>query len=235
MAIFGNRKKVGLHLAISSPIARAALTLGELSATRETPIASLPSTYDDIPKRPMTSDGSPKETRALPGHLSLRPTDSTMHRALVRSTSHTHLPSKKICSPNNSPTRYVDDAPQPSSDIGALDVEQQEDLFLHNIISDKFNSIITLIDGERLNDHDIDLGLPQNLALWQIQEPAYTNQNPPESDHPKITKSSINFTLQFSSGNYFSKVYLYVNSRLPPHLPPIKLYACLINTVFDIY
>lgn len=30
--------------------------------------------------------------------------------------------------------------------------------------------------------------------------------------------------------NYFSKVYLYANSRLPPHLPILKLYvhiACL--------
>ena len=41
-----------------------------------------------------------------------------------------------------------------------------------------------------------------------------------------MTAKSVNgvITSAITSTNYFDKVYLYANSRLPPNLPPLRLY-----------
>ncbi|CAI7660394.1 unnamed protein product [Penicillium viridicatum] len=47
---------------------------------------------------------------------------------------------------------------------------------------------------------------------------------PPRSDERKDRRSERKGKKPTGSVDYFSKVYLYANSRLPPHLPPLKFY-----------
>ncbi|KAH8719298.1 Alpha/Beta hydrolase protein [Phaeosphaeriaceae sp. PMI808] len=65
---------------------------------------------------------------------------------------------------------------------------------LYDVITSKFDNVINCIDGERFS------GKEQDLLIY---------------DDPQHKPSG---------SNHFSKVWLYSNSRLPPHQPPFKVY-----------
>ncbi|KAF2100637.1 alpha/beta-hydrolase [Rhizodiscina lignyota] len=84
---------------------------------------------------------------------------------------------------------------------------------LCELISSKFDSVISRIDEEIFGEDDLIIytypplhGPAASLQLQRSLSPSRANASPE------------------SSSNYFSKVWLYSNSRLPPYLPPIKLY-----------
>ena len=97
---------------------------------------------------------------------------------------------------------------------------------LYDLISSKFNTIVTLIDGERFSGDERELVVyPPPLPLWQQeqQESGYTDRDLFKGKSKGVVNNKISTALV--STNYFAKVNLYANSRLPPNLPPMKLYV----------
>lgn len=94
---------------------------------------------------------------------------------------------------------------------------------LCDVISSKFDAIITLIDGERFSGDERELAVHSPpLPIWQQQqESGSAVRNIPKGKSKGMVNNSISSVLV--STNYFAKVNLYANSRLPPDLPPMKL------------
>ena len=92
---------------------------------------------------------------------------------------------------------------------------------LCDLISSKFDSVITLIDGDKFN------GDERELVVHQAPQPMWPQAQ--ESDRALMksgkSKGMVNNSVSTAliSANYFAKVNLYANSRLPPNLPPMKL------------
>jgi len=94
---------------------------------------------------------------------------------------------------------------------------------LCDLISSKFDAVITLIDGERFSGDERELAvLPPTQPMWQQQqETGYTNRDMPRGKSKGMVNNSVSSAL--TSTNYFAKVNLYANARLPPNFPPLKL------------
>lgn len=107
-------------------------------------------------------------------------------------------------------------------------------------IRTRFDSVMTLIDCESLSGHEKSLFLcqeptPQNsLVPYNPQPPIEPAENTDRAlgfgkkrsgDQKKKAQSSQTAHVAASvvSGNYFSKVELYANSKLPMNLPPLRL------------
>ena len=94
---------------------------------------------------------------------------------------------------------------------------------LCDLITSKFNEIITLIDGERFsgNEGELVVHQPHPQPMWQQEQPRNANKEIVKGKSKGMVNNSISSAL--TSTNYFAKVNLYANSRLPPNLPPLKL------------
>lgn len=101
---------------------------------------------------------------------------------------------------------------------------------LYDQLSAKFDDVMTAIDRDRY------IGNEKDLFIWQpdpdiggpASEPSstdrgFTKKPKKERDHSKGQPGAIASTV--ISSNYFSKVELYANSRLPMDLPPLRLYV----------
>ena len=94
---------------------------------------------------------------------------------------------------------------------------------LYELISSKFNSVVTSIDGERFSGDE--------KELWVYQPPSQFNElqvvraKEGKKKAKPTSKGDTGFPIatNIASANYFSKINLYSNSRLPLDLPPIKL------------
>jgi hypothetical protein len=97
---------------------------------------------------------------------------------------------------------------------------------LYKLISSKLDAVVTLIDGEKFSGDEKD--------LWVSHPP--TRQNPERhrgaagEDNFKgrqrlkhTDDTSCPIATAIVKTNYFAKVNIYANSRLPPDLPPVKL------------
>lgn len=85
----------------------------------------------------------------------------------------------------------------------------------------RFNNVMTLIDHEKLCGNECD------LFSWHSSPPAQQqSQDKAFGKSSKRTKHKDKGHIATSvvSGNYFSKVELYANSKLPADLPPLALY-----------
>ncbi|KAH7346949.1 Alpha/Beta hydrolase protein [Pyrenochaeta sp. MPI-SDFR-AT-0127] len=90
---------------------------------------------------------------------------------------------------------------------------------LCDIISSKFDSVMTSIDDERFS------GKEQDLMIYNDQLQQSPNSSPPPEASRGQAPNDVYPMLGGDKGsNHFSKVWLYSNSRLPPHLPPFKVY-----------
>ncbi|KAI9711992.1 MAG: hypothetical protein M1820_001700 [Bogoriella megaspora] len=78
-------------------------------------------------------------------------------------------------------------------------------------ISSRFNEVITSMDGQTFSGHDRELAI-------QLDAP-----RDPHSKSRSASEGNVVSTAT-QSKNYFSKVWQYGNARLPPHLPPLKVY-----------
>jgi hypothetical protein len=97
---------------------------------------------------------------------------------------------------------------------------------LCDLISSKFDAVITLIDGERFSGDERELAVlapPQPMWQQQQQETGYTEREVVRGKSKGMVNNSVSTAL--TSTNYFAKVNLYANSRLPTNLPPMKLYV----------
>jgi hypothetical protein len=92
---------------------------------------------------------------------------------------------------------------------------------LCDLISSKLDSVITLIDQGRFTGDERELVIyPPPQPMLQQQTP-YTERGISKGKSKGIVNDSVSSAL--TSTNYFAKVHLYANSRLPPNLPPLKL------------
>ncbi|KAF1847296.1 alpha/beta-hydrolase [Cucurbitaria berberidis CBS 394.84] len=92
---------------------------------------------------------------------------------------------------------------------------------LCDIISTKFDSVMTSIDDERFSGKEQDLMIYNN----QSQESSGSGVPLGEASSRGQAPNDVYPMLGGDKGsNHFSKVWLYSNSRLPPHLPPFKVY-----------
>lgn len=100
-------------------------------------------------------------------------------------------------------------------------------------IYERFDDVLTCIDRERYTGNESELFLCQPDAgssttqvatRGQIDGRPKKNQSSGKKgrDHPKCQTTAV--AAGILSGNYFAKVELYANSRLPMNLPPLKLY-----------
>ncbi|KAF2434409.1 alpha/beta-hydrolase [Tothia fuscella] len=80
-------------------------------------------------------------------------------------------------------------------------------------ISSKFDSVITCMDEEKFSGDERDL---------QIYQPG-SGPHQVYADSSRSTSQTVS-TIASTSTNHFAKVWSYSNSRLPPYLPPLKLY-----------
>jgi hypothetical protein len=90
---------------------------------------------------------------------------------------------------------------------------------LCDVISNKFDAVINSIDGECFS------GKEQDLLIYEGQQQTSSTLSPPPGE---VRNSAPNAARQMvgkeKGSNHFQKVWLYSNSRLPPHLPPFKVY-----------
>jgi hypothetical protein len=95
---------------------------------------------------------------------------------------------------------------------------------LYELISSEFNTIITLIDQERFSGDERELVAFQPQPTWQQeQDTGYTDRDLFKGKSKGVVNNKISTALV--STNYFAKVNLYANSKLPPNLPPMKLFV----------
>lgn len=99
---------------------------------------------------------------------------------------------------------------------------------------ERFNDVLTCIDRERYAGNESELFLcepdseggpsAKEIAIrGQMGDRPKKNQSgKKDRDHLKCQTTAV--AASMLSGNYFAKVDLYANSRLPMNLPPFKLY-----------
>lgn len=90
---------------------------------------------------------------------------------------------------------------------------------LCDTISSKFDAVINSIDGERFSGQEQDLMIYDNL-----QQSSPNTSPPPGEPHNQAPNPARQMVGKEKGSNHFNKVWLYSNSRLPPHLPPLKVY-----------
>lgn len=104
-----------------------------------------------------------------------------------------------------------------------------------NQIGDCFNDVLTQIDRDRCagNERNLFTYRPDSASdssssstevatRGQLGKPKKTQSSHKGHDAPKGQTTAV--AASVLSGNYFAKVELYANSRLPMNLPPLKLY-----------
>jgi hypothetical protein len=90
---------------------------------------------------------------------------------------------------------------------------------LCEVISNKFDAVINSIDGEQFSGQEQDL-----LIYDNSQQTSQTSSPPPGESRDQAPNPARQMVGKEKGSNHFSKVWLYSNSRLPPHLPPFKVY-----------
>lgn len=221
MAIFSRKRGATLTVP-TSPLTQSTPRLDQLFNAQEASAVSAHSSWSMVPPRPRTADGASQHQAAI-GKGYLAPPTGHRHR-LSHSLSKIGLSSMTnlLASDNPESTPGTQGV-----DLGVPATQQQEAMegpSLRSIISAKFNAVVTLIDGERFSGDEADLTLSQSqLPAWH-QEAGYTSHEVSKGKSKESAKNA-KLSLEFSNANYFSKVYLYANSRLPRSLPPMKLYA----------
>ena len=111
------------------------------------------------------------------------------------------------------PERPVDDTffeqQRPSPDAIAHEA-------LRDLISTKFDSVITSIDGEQFGGDEQELFIQDDAQSGIRGGWGFGSRQVSRGANRAITTAVI-------GTNYFAKVNLYANSKLPPNLPPLQL------------
>ena len=159
-----------------------------------------------LPQRPLQSLHSPSHT-LLPISSSPPPPPATTNG----------FPTASLVSPLTRPAfdpqRHVDDIfveqHRPSAETIAHEA-------LRDIISTKFDSVITSIDGEQFGGDEQELFVQDDIQSGIRGGWGLASRQVSRGANRAITTAVV-------GTNYFAKVNLYANSRLPPNLPPLQL------------
>ncbi|KAH8805663.1 Alpha/Beta hydrolase protein [Xylogone sp. PMI_703] len=97
---------------------------------------------------------------------------------------------------------------------------------LCDLISSKFNAVITSIDGEKFSGDENELTIfqPPESSLFQEHNDSEIRSRAIGKKKSRDRLDSQPAGPTITTGNYFKKVNLYANSRLSENLPPLKLY-----------
>ena len=146
-----------------------------------------------------------------------------------------HITSRTLCGPG--PLPVIDNGfPIPSSTsaltpsvihpeipIDDIFFEQQRpspDAIAHEalreVISTKFDSVITSIDGEQFGGDEQELFIEDDAQSGIRGGWGYGTRQVSRGANRAISTAVV-------GTNYFAKVNLYANSKLPPNLPPLQL------------
>lgn len=87
---------------------------------------------------------------------------------------------------------------------------------LCDLISTKFDSVITSIDGEQFGGNEQELFIQDDVQSGLRGGWGLGNRQVSRGANRAITTAVV-------GTNYFAKVNLYANSKLPPNLPPLQL------------
>ena len=87
---------------------------------------------------------------------------------------------------------------------------------LRDLISTKFDSVITSIDGEQFGGDEQELAIQDDLHSGIRGGWGYGSRQVSRGANRAISTAVV-------GTNYFAKADLYANSRLPPNLPPLQL------------
>lgn len=102
-----------------------------------------------------------------------------------------------------------------------------------NQLGDRFNDVMTRIDRDRCvgNERDLFTCHPDSASDSSSTDVTTRGQlakarknHSPHKGHEASKGQTTAVAASVLSGNYFAKVELYANSRLPMDLPPLKLY-----------
>lgn len=104
---------------------------------------------------------------------------------------------------------------------------------LCDLIGDKFNDVISLIDNEAFSGNERDLVFTYNQYA-PASPPQYTHNMVRSLQHLQLNQASVGEQQQSTTidkgapriikANLFLKAAMYANSYLPPHLPPLRVY-----------
>ncbi|KAF1927401.1 alpha/beta-hydrolase, partial [Didymella exigua CBS 183.55] len=90
---------------------------------------------------------------------------------------------------------------------------------LCDVISSKFDAVITSIDDDKFS------GKEDDLKVYDDTQQRPSGSSPSSARRKGTAEDQVYEALGGNKGsNHFAKVWLYSNSRLPPHLPPFKVY-----------
>ncbi|KZM26907.1 hydrolase [Ascochyta rabiei] len=90
---------------------------------------------------------------------------------------------------------------------------------LCDVISSKFDAVITSIDDDKFS------GKEEDLKVYENTQQRTSRSSPPLEPRKGTAEDQVYEALGGDKGsNHFAKVWLYSNARLPPHLPPFKVY-----------
>lgn len=130
--------------------------------------------------------------------------------------------------------RTVNDGLSPFQRHGTQYLNQGAALF--DQIATKLNEVITMIDEDRFNGHEDGLLVHTKPQVhWGGDDDQQERSRGGRSKSKTRTKGKlITSNPSATSMNYFAKVNLYANSRLPPNLPPLKLYVNLSGRFGDV-
>ena len=111
-------------------------------------------------------------------------------------------------------------APEPIDDTFFEQQRPSPDAIAHealrDLISTKFDSVITSIDGEQFGGDEQELFIQDDVQSGIRGGWGFGNRQVSRGANRAITTAVI-------GTNYFAKVNLYANSKLPPNLPPLQL------------
>ena len=111
---------------------------------------------------------------------------------------------------------------------------------MYGELSDRFNHVMTLIDGEQYADNDRDLfSCPAPISEpLPVQDPVSDQRKRSRSldrsrqFHNRGKGRIKTMAASFSVGiSHVAKVELYANSRLPLDLPPLRLFVSPSNMI----
>ena len=89
-----------------------------------------------------------------------------------------------------------------------------------DLIAAKLNSVLTSIDGEIFSGNEEELVIHEQAEVPLRGGWGFSNNRELSRAANNVVTTAVKSP---RSTNYFAKVWLYANSRLPPNLPPLKL------------
>lgn len=159
-----------------------------------------------LPQRPGQSLHAPSHT-ALQNPSSLPPQQATSN--VLQTTSSNANSAGQVINAERPVHNTIIEPQRASPEAVAQEV-------LRDLISTKFDSVITSIDGEQFGGDEQELEIPDDVHSGIRGGGGIGSRQVSQGANRAISTAVV-------GTNYFAKANLYANSRLPPNLPALQL------------